>query len=116
MAEVMLKRPGVVAIIGELVPAGVPEHVRVYRDASGAAQAGPSTLARAHDVVALVAKYRLNGRGKGDGCGDTSRHNPDRRLMEMPTRLRSKMARDTHDYTKWKMFLRSQSRCSLFRG
>jgi hypothetical protein len=32
MAEVVLKRPGIMLIVGELVPAGVPQHVRVYRE------------------------------------------------------------------------------------
>ena len=32
VAEVVLERPGIVPIVGELVPAGVPEHVRVYRE------------------------------------------------------------------------------------
>jgi hypothetical protein len=32
MAEIMLKRPGIMPIVGELVPAGVPEHVRVNRE------------------------------------------------------------------------------------
>mgnify|MGYP003382024122 CR=1 FL=1 len=29
VSKVMLQRPGVVAIVGQLEPAGVPEHVRV---------------------------------------------------------------------------------------
>jgi len=33
MTEVVLQRTSIVAIVGELVPAGMPEHVRV--DAEG---------------------------------------------------------------------------------
>ena len=32
VAEVVLQGSGIVAIVGELIPAGVPEHVRVYRE------------------------------------------------------------------------------------
>ena len=32
MSEVVLKRPGIMPIVGELVAAGMPEHVRVDRE------------------------------------------------------------------------------------
>ena len=66
MAEVVLQRPGVLAVVGEFVAAGVPQHVRVGREW----QTGSFTrtshklahVARGHGSLRSVAnKYGESG-------------------------------------------------------
>jgi hypothetical protein len=68
VAEVSLKRPCVVAFIGERVAAGVPEHVRMDLESKPRRRARRSTMRASPAVVKGAARSEVNTKADLGSC------------------------------------------------
>ena len=73
MAEIGLKRPRVVALVGQREAAGVPQHVRVRLEAEPGASPARSTMRAKPAVVNGAPRSVVNTKGDFGSCSRWSR-------------------------------------------